>query len=103
MVEGIQKPTLAMLRVRRNEILALAAKYGASNVRVFGSVARDDTTIDSDVDLLIDQDWSKLSGWGGMELVIALQDLLGCKVDVTTEDELKPRIRERVLREAVPL
>jgi len=81
----------------------LAARYGASNVRVFGSVARGEARPDSDVDLLVDQDWARLSAWGGMGLVIALEDLLGRKVDVTTVEELKPRIRERVLREAVAL
>jgi predicted nucleotidyltransferase len=95
--------TLADLRARRAEIVALAARYGASNVRVFGSVARGEATPASDVDLLVDQDWSRLSGWGGMGLIVALQDLLGCRVDVATVEELKPRIRQRVLREAVPL
>jgi len=52
---------------------------------------------------LVDQDWTRLSGWGGMELVVELEDLLACKVDVATTDELKPRIRERILKEAVPL
>jgi|GEM_PF-5455883 len=46
---------------------------------------------------------SQLSSWGGMGFVVELEDLLGCKVDVATVEELKPRIRERVLREAIPL
>lgn len=96
-------PTLAALRARRAEILAIAAQHGASNVRVFGSVARGEATEMSDVDLLVDQDWSRLSTWGGMGLVVALEGLLGWRVDVATPDELKPRIRGRVLREAVPL
>lgn len=78
-------------------------EFGASNVRVFGSVVRGDDTETSDIDLLVDQDWTKLSAWGGMGLVIALEDLLGHKVDIATVEELKPRIRERVLREATPL
>ena len=81
----------------------LAARCGASNVRVFGSVARGEATPFSDIDLLVDQDWSRLSGWGGMALVVALEDLLGCRVDGAAVEELKPRIRQRVLREAVPL
>jgi len=98
-----QAPTLADLRARRAEIIRLVEKYGASNVRVFGSVARGEATPQSDIDLLVDQDWTQLSGWGGMELIIALEDLLGCHVDVATVEELKPRIRQRVLTEAVPL
>jgi predicted nucleotidyltransferase len=88
---------------KREALLKLAAKHGASNVRVFGSVARGEATEDSDLDLLVDQDWSRLSGWGGMEIVVELEDLLERRVDVATEDELKPRIRERVLREVVAL
>lgn len=88
---------------KREEILRIAAKCGATNVRVFGSVARGEARPDSDIDLLIDQEWSRLSAWGGMELVVALEDLLGRKVDVATVEELKPRIRARVLREAIPL
>lgn len=95
--------TLDQLRAYREEILRIAEEHGASNVRVFGSVVRDEATPESDIDLLVEQDWSRLSAWGGMGLIIALEDLLGCKVDVTTLEELKPRIRERVLKEAVPL
>ena len=96
-------PTLTNLRARRDEILELAERYGASNVRVFGSVARGDATFESDVDLLVQQDWNQLSSWGGMGLIVELEDLLNCKVDVATVEELKPHIRERVLSEAVPL
>ncbi len=96
-------PTLADLRARRAEIICLAEQHGASNVRVFGSVARGESTPQSDIDLLVDQDWTQLSGWGGMVLLIALEDLLGYPVDVTTEEELKPRIRRRVLAETVSL
>jgi predicted nucleotidyltransferase len=88
---------------KREQILRLAAEHGARNVRVFGSVARGEATAESDVDLLVDQDWTRLSSWGGMGLVVALEELLGRKVDVATEEELKPRIRTRVLDEAVPL
>ena len=88
---------------QREAILTLAEQHGATNVRVFGSVARGDAGPDSDIDLLVDQDWSRLSGWGGMELVVALEDLLGRRVDVATEEELRPGLREQVLREAVPL
>lgn len=88
---------------KRALIRQIAAQYGASNVRVFGSVARGEATSESDVDLLIEQDWSQLSGWGGMELAIALEDLLQRKVDIATLEELRPAIRERVIKEAVVL
>src|SRR5687768_8711696 len=88
---------------KRDVIIRIAQKHGASNVRVFGSVARVESTPTSDVDLLVDQDWSQLSAWGGMALVIELEDLLGRKVDVATEEELKPFIKQRGLAEAVPL
>ncbi|MCU0512527.1 MAG: nucleotidyltransferase domain-containing protein, partial [Anaerolineae bacterium] len=65
------------------------AQHGAYHVRVFGSVARGEATAASDVDLLIDQDWTRLSAWGGLELLLALQDLLRCRVDVVTLEELK--------------
>lgn len=101
-----QKNTFGISEIigdKRNQILQIAAQHGATNVRVFGSVARGEAHEDSDVDLLVEQDWSRLSAWGGMELVVALEELLGRKVDVATEEELKPRIRSRVLSEVVPL
>lgn len=88
---------------KREQVLAVAAEHGASNVRVFGSVARGEANMESDVDFLVDQDWNRLSTWGGMGLVVALEDLLKRSVDVTTESELKPLVRQQVLAEAVPL
>ena len=71
-------------------------------MRVFGSVARGDNTGASDVDLLVTpQPGCSLFHLGG--LLEDLQELLGCRVDLVTEDGLKPRLRERVLQEAVPL
>jgi len=87
---------------KREEILHLAARHGARNVRIFGSVARGEARPDSDVDVLVDLEPGRsLFDLGG--LLMDLQDLLGCRVDVVTEQGLRPRIRERVLREAVPL
>ncbi|MCS6871315.1 MAG: nucleotidyltransferase domain-containing protein [Anaerolineae bacterium] len=100
---GRSAPTLTALRSLRTEILIIAARHGASNVRVFGSVARGQATEESDVDLLVDQDWSRLSAWGGVGLALELEALLGWRVDVITPEELKPCIRERILRESVPL
>ncbi len=91
-----------LLRIKREDILRIAAKYGASNVRVFGSVARGEADSESDIDLLVDMEPGRsLFDLGG--LLMDLEELLGCNVDVVTEDGLRERIRERVLKEAVVL
>jgi predicted nucleotidyltransferase len=90
------------LRGRRSEILRLAALHGATNVRVFGSVARGDADERSDVDLLVDMGSGRnLLDLGGF--LEDLQELLRRPVDVVTERGLKDRIKDRVLWEAVPL
>jgi uncharacterized protein len=90
------------LQEKREEILAVAAKHGAYNVRVFGSVARSEADAESDVDFLVEMEANRsLLDLGG--LLMELQDLLGCQVDVVTEKGLRKRIRDRVLNEAVPL
>ena len=91
----------SLLKSRREEILSIAARHGARNVRVFGSVARGEDDDKSDIDLLVEfESGRSLLDHAGLWL--ELQDLLGCKVDVVSERGIKPRIRERVLREAVP-
>jgi hypothetical protein len=91
-----------ILRQKRQEILEIAAKHGAYNVRLFGSVARGEADEKSDVDVLVELEPEKsLFDLGG--LLMDLERLLGCKVDVVTVRGLKKRIRERVLNEAVPL
>ncbi len=91
-----------LLQSRRAEILNVATRHGARNVRVFGSVARGDARPDSDIDFLVDMEPGRsLFDLGG--LLYDLQTLLGVEVDVVTEKGLRPRIREDVLREAVPL
>lgn len=93
---------LRQLRERRAEILAVAARYGASNLRVFGSVARGEADADSDIDFLVELEPGRsLLDLGG--LLMDLQQLLDTRVDVGTEGMLKDRIRSRALREAVPL
>ena len=90
------------LQGKRNEILRLATKYGARNVRVFGSLARGEADEASDLDLLVELDPGRsLLDLGGLQF--ELEALLGCRVDVVTERGLKLRIRDRVLREAVPI
>jgi hypothetical protein len=91
-----------LLTSKRNEILRIAAAHGASNVRIFGSVARGEATADSDVDFLVDLEPDR----GLLDhaaLWMDLQELLGRRVDVATVAALKDRIRDRVLREAIEL
>ena len=93
-------PSMAQLTRVRAEILTAAARHGATNVRVFGSVARGDADAVSDVDFLVDfEPGRSLLDLAG--LLTDLQDLLGYPVDVVTEPGLKARIRQRVLAEAV--
>lgn len=91
-----------LLKQKREEILRVAAKYGARNVRVFGSVARGEADAESDIDLLVEFEPDR-SLLDHAALWLELQELLGCKVDVVSEGGVKARIRERVLREAVPV
>ena len=89
-------------KARRGEILAIAAKYGARNVRVFGSVARGEADEESDLDLLVElEPGTTLLSHSAM--IRELERLLGRKVDVVRERGLRERIRDRILREAVPL
>ncbi len=89
-----------LLKEKRDEILRIAARRGARNVRVFGSVARGGADERSDIDFLVDMESGRsLLDMGG--LLMDLRELLGRDVDVVTERGLKPRIRERVLQGAV--
>ncbi|MFI5330683.1 MAG: nucleotidyltransferase family protein [Desulfobaccales bacterium] len=91
-----------ILQEKRQEILEIAAKHGAYNVRIFGSVARGEADEASDVDILVElEEGRSLLDLGG--LLMDLENFLECKVDVVTVRGLRKRIRERVLREAVPL
>ena len=90
------------LKARREEILRIAAGFGARNVRVFGSHARGEAGPLSDLDLLVDLE----SGRSLLDLIAIrqdLEDMLGCEVDVLTEAALSPFIRAEVLGSAVPL
>jgi hypothetical protein len=96
-----EKPNLSLLQQKRAEILAVAQKHGARNVRVFGSVARGEAGEDSDIDFLIDYDLDKISPWFPAGLLLDLEALLGFRVDVATIDMLKLRMKEQVLKEAI--
>ena len=94
--------TKTLIHERRREILEIAAQYGVRSIRVFGSVARGEAEAASDVDFLVELAPGRSAlDLGG--LLIDLREILGCEVDVVTEKGLRPRIRERVLKEAVPL
>lgn len=103
MSEQLRPPlTLDDLRARRDEILALAEKYGAYNMRVFGSVARGEATAASDVDILVQFPARyKLLDHAG--LLMELKDLLGIDVDVSVEVNLQDIFRTGILKDAVPL
>jgi hypothetical protein len=90
------------LRERRAQVLQAARRHGARNVRIIGSVARGEPGPDSDLDLLVDLETGR-SLLDHAALMIELERILGCKVDVAVEQGLRPRVRDRVLREAVPL
>ena len=90
------------LRQRRKAVLEAAARRRAHNLRVFGSTARGDDGPSSDIDLLVDlDDGAGLADLAGLRR--ELTELLGAAVDVVPADGLKPRLRDQVLREAIPL
>lgn len=91
-----------LTRTNRDDILRFAELRGASNVRVFGSVARGDAHERSDLDLLVNMD----DGRSLMDLcgfLLDVEELLGRKVDVVDEDGLSPYLKDRILAEAKPL
>lgn len=91
-----------LVQAKRKEILEIARRHGAVDVRIFGSAARGEARPDSDVDLLV-KPGPKTSAWFPAGLILDLEDLLGRKVDVLTEGALHWYIRDRILAEAVPL
>lgn len=102
--EKIRIPTdiEALLKARRDDILRVAKRHGAYNIRIFGSVARREADSESDIDLLVDVEPGRTL-FDLSELLNDLQELLGHNVDIVTEKSLHSRIRERVLKEAMPL
>jgi len=94
--------TIEKMRQMRAEITEIARRHGASKIRVFGSVARGEDTVESDVDLLVDAG-PNASSWFPAGLIIDLENLIGRHVEIVTEKGLSPFLRERVLAEAVPL
>lgn len=91
-----------LIEHNRERMLELARRHGLGNVRIFGSMARGKASHESDVDVLVElQEGTSGLALGGLPM--DLQELLGRRVEVVTERALHPRIRDRVLREAVPL
>lgn len=91
-----------LLQAKREDILHTARDHGVYNVRIFGSVVRGGADAASDVDLLVDVEPGRTLFDLG-ELLADLQNILGRDIDIVTEKGLNSRIRERVLKEAVPL
>ena len=89
-----------VIRQRRDKIIQLADKYGAKNIRIFGSFARGDNNSESDADFLVNMEGSLLRR---IAFIQDLEDLLGRKVDVVTENSVHWYVRERIMKEAVPL
>jgi predicted nucleotidyltransferase len=102
-VEPPRRPlTIADVRKHKAELKALAQRHGVADVHIFGSVARNEATHTSDLDLLV----TALPGSGLLALsafAAEVEDMLGIPTQVTTVNGLKPRIRDRVTAEAVPL
>jgi uncharacterized protein len=101
MPDAHEAPTLEVLQARRGEILSVAARWGARNVRVFGSVVRGEAGVDSDVDLLVDME-SGRTALDLSELILDLQETLGRRVDVVEIRRPSPHA-DQILREAITL
>jgi predicted nucleotidyltransferase len=101
-VRGHNMDVAAILKDKREEILKTVERRGGRNVRVFGSVVRGEADEASDIDLLV-RFKPETSLLQHAALIRELRELLGCSGDVVDDEGLRPRMRDRVLREAVPL
>lgn len=91
-----------ILQQKRQQILDITTRYGVSNVRIFGSVARGEETADSDIDFLVELP-PNCTLLDQIALIQSLEDLLECKIDLAETDTIHPLIKEQVLQEAIPL
>lgn len=92
----------SLVKVKRDEILKVAAQHGVNNVKVFGSAARGEITDKSDIDFLVETGEVQSSFFPG-GLIADLEELLGRRVDVVEPDGLHWFVRDRILKEAVSL
>ena len=91
-----------LVKEKRKEILRIAAKYGAINIRLIGSAARGETNPESDIDFLVQfKEGCSLLDHAG--LMLELENLLGHKVDIASERGLRKRVQNRIFKEAVSL
>jgi uncharacterized protein len=93
---------LEILLSQREAILQIAADHGASNLHIFGSVVRQESTPSSDIDLLAELDPQRTL-LDKIALIQDLEEFLGCSVDVVEPDSLHDLIRNQILKEAIPL
>ncbi len=91
-----------LVKQKRADILQIAGRHGARNVRLFGSIARGEARPDSDIDVLVEFEAGRTL-LDRIGMIQDLEDLLGRKVDVVTEKALHHLIRQQVLQQAVPL
>jgi uncharacterized protein len=99
-----EPPSLAALRRERKRIIAIFGKHGAFNVRVFGSVARNEATPESDIDFVCDYDINKISAWFPSGLALELEDFLGIRVDIVVGMNFRTlRIKKKVEKDLVEL
>lgn len=94
-------PVAAQLREHRKEILAAADTVGASNLRIFGSVARGEETPESDIDLLVDFPAEERGLFPLLKLAGEIEAIMGRPVDVAAVEVMAPAVRERALAEAI--
>ena len=90
------------LHEKRDDICTIAAKHGAFNIRIFGSVVRGEAGPDSDIDFLVDAG-PTTSSWFPAGLILDLEKMLVRRVEIVTEKALNPYIRDHVLAEVKPL
>jgi len=94
--------TIDILQAKRRDVLDVVQKHGVTSVKVFGSVARGEESVESDIDLLVTTG-PHVSPWFPAGLILELEELLGRHIDIVTESGLNPLLREQVLSEAVAL
>jgi uncharacterized protein len=91
-----------LIRDKGKDILRVSRQHGALRVRIFGSVARGQANVTSDLDILVDME-PRSSLLDLVAIKQDLEDMLGCKVDIVTESAISPYVREDVLKEAKTL